>query len=160
MRLLGVMAGLAVVAAALWLATGRRPAPKPPHAAMPAVSAPAARSSGEPRALPVPLTPYEERRSDLIEKRSALVRRLQETSAGPVSCSWPEELDTLDLTPRGNPEAVVPALVSGVIAPEAYGYGIRRVRWFVRADPPLAKTFRLVAESTRDADGSWRTFWK
>jgi hypothetical protein len=110
--------------------------------------------------VPVPLTPYEERRSDLIEKRSALVRRLQETAAGPVSCSWPEELDTLDLTPHGDPEAVVPALVSGVIAPEAYAYGIRRVRWFVRADPPPVKTFRLVAESTRDADGSWRTFWK
>lgn len=159
MRLLGVMMGLAVVAAALWLAVGRRVAPQPPTPT-PGIGSPAATAAGQPQALSAPMTPYEERRADLIEKRSKLVSRLQATAAGPVSCSWPEELDTLDLTPRGDPEAVVPALVSGVIVPDAYGYGIRRVRWFVRSDPPVPEVLRLVAETTRDAEGSWRTFWK
>ena len=153
MRALGVLAGLAAVAAAFWLwQAGRRPTPPAPR--------PQPVAAPEPQPVAVPPTPYEERRGALIERRSALVQRLQKAGAGPISCTWPAELDTMDLTPEAAAEAAIPTLVSGVIMPEAFEYGIRRVRWFVLGDPPAAKRPRLVAETTRDADGSWRTFWK
>src|SRR5262249_17878154 len=112
--------------------------------------------------LAPPRTPEQRANDDLEAKRAPYYRWVREQAAGLVSDVRPADDDGSALviyTTSDTPD-IVSTLASDVIAPAAFQYGFRHVRFFVPNPPGSVSQYRYDAESNADPDGSWHTFHK
>jgi hypothetical protein len=167
MKIVAVIIGLAVVALIVWLILPYA-VPQNGRGASSSTSRPSAtdpsRSTEAPRPdkrLEAPLSPEEQRREEMSEKRLPFYRYLRQNYSQAIErFAVTENLDTLDLVVTREDDATLNGLVREAISPQAREYGFRRVRFYVRAAPGSVDPYRLVAESSYDETGRWITFRK
>lgn len=111
--------------------------------------------------LQAPLSAEERRREELGQKRLPYYRFLRQHFSDAIErFAVTEALDTLDLVIARDDEETLSGLVQNAVAPSAYQYGFRKVRFYVRNPIGSVEPFRLIAETTRDESGRWNTFRK
>lgn len=164
MKIMAVMLGLAVVALIAWfllpyaLPEHSRRAPDPAARQDDRRTTEALRPDSR---LEAPLSPEEQRRQELSEKRLPFYRYLRQNFSQFIErFAVTENLDTLDLVVTRDEDEMLNGLVREAVSPQAREYGFRRVRFYVRTAPGSSDPYRLVAESSCDDTGRWITFRK
>ncbi len=168
MKALGVLVGLAIVAAAGFLLWPRL---NPSHApAAPAVRSPlepgtgTSRSTEAPRPdrpLEAPLNREEELRQQFSEKRIPFYRFLRKNYADVIDrFAVTEDLDALDVVVHKTDDDTLRYVVENAVGPNAKEYGFRKVRFYVANPRGSVEPVTLIAESTVDGTGRWNTFRK
>jgi hypothetical protein len=113
-------------------------------------------------ALPPPRSPEQRAADDLETKRAPYYRWMREQAPDRVADVRPADDDAATLviyTTYDNPD-VAPSLTRDVVAPAAFRYGFRHVRYFAPNTPGSVSQYRFDAEATVDANGDWNTFHK
>lgn len=160
--LAGVVIGLAaVVLVAMFLVVPRLKAGNGPH--LPVTSS---ASSGNPQFGPpperieMPKSDIEKMRQDIDRKRIPFFHMINEQFSGEIDhAAVLKDVDTLDLVIKKDTQEAIMAIIQSAVAPTARDYGFTRVRFYVRNPVGSVEPYRVIAESSWDAN-RWNTFLK
>ena len=157
------------VALILWLAAAPRllpPAATPIAPVLPPnpepISAPNTSLALPNAPIATPRTASQREADDIEVRRAPYYRWLHSKFGGVLSAqqSSPTDAATLDLyTTQADPSLVL-SLLGQAVQPYADRYGFNHVRFFMPNAPGSVERYRLAAEASPSADGSWKAFEK
>jgi len=165
MKIAGVLAGLAVAAAAVYFVFIRKPLPASTSNNS---SGYGAAGSTDPGAIPKPNQPLEsprsreeETRQEFSRKRLPFYKFLRDNFADVIQrFAVTESIDTLDVQVAKDDDKILHRIISEAVGPGAKEYGFRKVRFYVANAKTAVQPVTLIAESALDESGQWNTFKK